>query len=221
MVYLLQTGKSIALTGFFYRIKKMKRLFAVIFFVLAVFTISGAQTQARLELDNSSSLTIFGSTNISKFKLVLPGDKFPGKSFSFTYQQNQNKISLCQNRLALEVNNFTSNNRIALNGFLKLIKSKTYPVLDIQLNNLEIISPVPGSNSINGKAFLNVTITGVTKQYQIPFSSRLENGMQYADGKMRISIRDFGLIPPVEMMGMVKTSEWIEINLHIVARISL
>ncbi|MDD4292875.1 MAG: YceI family protein [Bacteroidales bacterium] len=199
----------------------MKRLFAVIFFVLAVFTISGAQTQARLELDNSSSLTIFGSTNISKFKLVLPGDKFPGKSFSFTYQQNQNKISLCQNRLALEVNNFTSNNRIALNGFLKLIKSKTYPVLDIQLNNLEIISPVPGSNSINGKAFLNVTITGVTKQYQIPFSSRLENGMQYADGKMRISIRDFGLIPPVEMMGMVKTSEWIEINLHIVARISL
>jgi len=199
----------------------MKRLFAVIFFVLAVFTISGAQTQARLELDNSSSLTIFGSTNISKFKLALPGDKFPGKSFSFTYQQNQNKISLSQNRLALEVKNFTSTNRIALNGFLKLIKSQTYPVLDIQLNNLEIISPVSGSNSINGKAFLNITITGVTKQYQIPFSSISENGIRYADGKMRISIRDFGLIPPVEMMGMVKTSEWIEINLHIVARISL
>lgn len=199
----------------------MKRLFAFIFFVLAIFTISGAQTQARLELDKSSSLTIFGSTNISKFKLVLPGDKFPGKSFNFTYQQNLNRISLSQNRLALEVNNFTSNNKIALNGFLKLIKSETYPVLDIQLNNLEIISPVPGSNSINGKAFLNITITGVTKQYQIPFSSISENGMRYADGKMRISIRDFGLIPPVEMMGMVKTSEWIEINLHIVARISL
>lgn len=199
----------------------MKRLFAVIFFVLAVFTISGAQTQARLELDNSSYLTIFGSTNISKFKLVLPGEKFPGKLFNFTYQQNQERISLSQNRLALEVKNFTSTNRIALNGFLKLIKSQTYPVLDIQLNNLEIISPVPGSNSINGKAFLNITITGVTKQYQIPFSSISENGMRYADGKMRISIRDFGLIPPVEMMGMVKTSEWIEINLHIVARISL
>jgi len=199
----------------------MKRLFAVIFFVLAVFTISGAQTQARLELDNSSSLTIFGSTNISKFKLVLPGEKFPGKLFNFTYQQNQERISLSQNRLALEVKNFTSTNRIALNGFLKLIKSQTYPVLDIQLNNLEIISPVSGSNSINGKAFLNITITGVTKQYQIPFSSISENGMRYADGKMRISIRDFGLIPPVEMMGMVKTSEWIEINLHIVARISL
>ena len=199
----------------------MKRLFAVIFFVLAIFTISGAQTQARLELDNSSSLTIFGSTNISKFKLVLPGEKFPGKLFNFSYQQNQERISLSQNRLALEVKNFTSTNRIALNGFLKLIKSQTYPVLDIQLNNLEIISPVPGSNSINGKAFLNITITGVTKQYQIPFSSISENGMRYADGKMRISIRDFGLIPPVEMMGMVKTSEWIEINLHIVARISL
>lgn len=199
----------------------MKRLFAVIFFVLAVFTISGAQTQARLELDNSSSLTIFGSTNISKFKLVLPGEKFPGKLFNFSYQQNQERISLSQNRLALEVKNFTSTNRIALNGFLKLIKSQTYPVLDIQLNNLEIISPVSGSNSINGKAFLNITITGVTKQYQMPFSSISENGIRYADGKMRISIRDFGLIPPVEMMGMVKTSEWIEINLHIVARISL
>jgi len=199
----------------------MKRLFAVIIFVLAAFSVSSAQTQTRLELDNSSSLTIFGSTNISKFKLVLPGDKFPGELFNFTYQQNQNKISLSKKRLALEVKNFTSNNRIALNGFLKLIKSETYPVLDIQLNNLEILSTNPGTNSITGKAFLNITITGVTKQYYIPFSSSLENGMRYADGKMRISIRDFGLTPPVEMMGMVKTSEWIEINLHIVAIISL
>jgi hypothetical protein len=199
----------------------MKRLIAVIFFVLTAYSISGAQTQARLELDNSSSLTIFGSTNISKFKLVLPGDKFPGKVFNFTYQLNENRLGISQNRLALEVKNFTSNNRIALNGFLKLIKSETYPVLDIQLNNLEILSSVPDSNSITGKAFLYITITGVTKQYYIPFSSWSANGLRYADGKLRISIRDFGLIPPVEMMGMVKTSEWIEINLHIVARISL
>lgn len=220
MVYLLQTGKSITLAGFFYKILEMKRFFTIAVIIIATgFNIS-AQTQTRLELGRSSSLTITGSTNISKFRLVLSGDKFPGSEYVFLANQILNRITISQNKLALEVKNFTSGNKMALNGFFKLIKSESYPFLSIQLNSLELLPVAPDSNSVQGKASVNITITGVTKQYSMLFSARLENGIQCADSKMKISIRDFGLVPPVEMMGLVKTSEWIEIDLHIAAKIS-
>lgn len=199
----------------------MKRFITI---ALLIITVSGAtvfaQVQTTLVIDKGSSLTINGSTNISKFKLVLPGDKFPSSIFHFTTTQSQNCITISQNKLSLGVKSFTSGNKIALNGFLKLIQAESYPYLNIQLNNLEIVPGIPGINKIDGNALVNITITGVTKQYSIPFSAIKVNGLYHAVGKMKISIRDFGLIPPEEMMGLVKTSEWIEINLHIIAKIS-
>lgn len=199
----------------------MKRFFTIALVLLTAHsTTIPAQTQTTLEIYNGSSLMINGSTNISIFKLVLPGDKFPPSIYQFTTTQSQNHVTISQNKLALGVKNFTSVNKIALNGFLKLIQAESFPYLNIQLNNLEILPGVPGRDTIQGKAFVSITITGVTKQYNIPFSAIQKNGFHYADGKMRISIRDFGLVPPEEMMGLVKTSEWIEINLHIIARIT-
>lgn len=199
----------------------MKRFITIALLLITAYSATVyAQIQTTLVIDKGSSLTINGSTNISKFKLVLSGDKFPSSIYHFTTAQNQNCITLSQNKLSLGVKNFTSGNKIALNGFLKLIQAESFPYMNIQLKNLEIVPGIPGINKIDGNALVNITITGVTKQYSIPFSAIKENGFHYAEGKMRISIRDFGLIPPEEMMGLVKTSEWIEINLYIIAKIS-
>lgn len=197
-----------------------KFIITAIILITAYSSPVSAQIKTTLEIDKGSSLTINGSTNISKFKLILTGDKFPSSIYHFTTTLSQNCIILSQNKLSLGVKNFTSGNKIALNGFLKLIQAESFPYLNIQLNNLEIVPGVTGINNILGKALVNITITGVTKQYSIPFSAKKENGFHNAEGKMRISIRDFGLIPPEEMMGLVKTSEWIEINLKIIAKIS-
>lgn len=198
----------------------MKRIITIALLLITVYSATvSAQIQTTLVIDKGSSLTINGSTNMSKFRLVLSGDKFPSSIYHFTTTLSQNFITLSHNKLSLGVKNFTSGNIIALNGFLKLIQADSFPNLNIQLSNLEIVPGVPGDDKIHGKALVNITITGVTKQYSIPFSARNENGFHYADGKMRISIRDFGLIPPEEMMGLVKTSEWIEINLQIIAKI--
>ncbi len=64
---------------------------------------------------------------------------------------------------------------------------------------------------------INITITDVTKQYSLPFSASLFNNYLSADGKLKLTIKDFGLIPPVEMFGLVKTNEWLEIDLKISA----
>jgi hypothetical protein len=44
--------------------------------------------------------------------------------------------------------------------------------------------------------------------------NRFENEY-YTQGRVKLSIKDFGLTPPVEMMGLIKVSEWIEVAFNL------
>lgn len=179
-----------------------------------------AQSIVTVDLQKSSSVTITGSTNIVSFKLLFPGDMLP-KNFVITATQNQNRILLGQTQLSIAVKDFTSGNKMALRDFLKLIKYKTYPSIHIQLNYIDLKQNLDKSKLIKGNAYANITITGVTKQYCFPISSDSDGENYFLNGRKNISIRDFGLVPPVEMLGLIKVSEWIDLDFHIVCKIAL
>jgi len=164
---------------------------------------------------------ITGSTNIVSFKLLFPGDMLPKKNFVFTATQNQNRILLSQTQLSIAVKDFTSGNKMALRDFLRLIKYKTYPSIHVQLNYIDLKQNQDKSKVIKGNAYADITITGVTKQYCFPISADSDGENYFLNGRKNISIRDFGLVPPVEMMGLIKVSEWIDLDFHIVCKIAL
>jgi polyisoprenoid-binding protein YceI len=62
-------------------------------------------------------------------------------------------------------------------------------------------------------ASLDLTITGQTKSYNIPFETNRSDKRFHLKGKKRINIRDFGLEPPITMLGMIRVSEWIDIEI--------
>jgi hypothetical protein len=197
----------------------MKKSIGLTLLILIVSQFLFSQTLVSIDLQKNSSLTIHGSTNLLSFKLIQNGEKLSRKNLTISTIRNQNKIILSQNQLSLAVNNFSSDNRIALNEFLKLLRSDIYPTLQVQLNYLNIQPNTENAQSTNENASVNITITGVTKQYSIPITT-IHNGELYTvDGEKKISIRDFGLIPPVKMMGLVKVSEWIKINFHMICKI--
>lgn len=168
----------------------------------------------------NSWLAINGTSNILSFKLTHNGEKLLGKSITTTVTETQNKIYLSENRLSIEVKNFKSDNRMALRDFLKLIKSDSFPTLDVQLNYIETVQGVETDKYSKGNASINISITGVTKQYHIPVSSSRHGEYISVDGAKKINIRDFGLEPPVEMLGLLKVSEWITINYHMVCKLT-
>lgn len=88
--------------------------------------------------------------------------------------------------------------------------------MDIQLNHIDL----PQNPKLaTGVAVVDVTITGVTKKYQFPIKTE-KNGTRYIfDIEKHINIRDFGLEPPVQMMGMLKVDEMININLKMICNI--
>ncbi len=198
----------------------MKKVLLIISFVLGGWNLY-SQTSLAVDLQKNSWIAIYGTTNILSFKLLHSGDKIADKTINITATQNHNRIYLSQNQLSLKINNFHSDNKMALRDFQKLMKSETYPTLDIQLNYIETAPGVEKETNAKGNVIVNITITGVTKPYSIPVSSIRHGDYVSVDGTKKISIRDFGLEPPEEMLGLIKVSEWISIQFHFVCKFTI
>ena len=198
----------------------MKRLISLLVIWFLIDPSSSAQTLVSAEILKNSSLTISGSTNIVSFKLFQNGDKLSRSKLTIAAAQSQNKITLSQNQLSVVVKNFVSNNPMALRDFLKLLKSDTYPTLQVQLNYLDLRPFSEKEESYSGNALVSITITGITRHYSIPISLNNIGDLYTVNGIKKLSIRDFGLTPQTKMMGVIKVSEWINIDFHMICKIN-
>lgn len=197
------------------------RKYGCILLLIAFYGVCNSQTKVTVALDKSSILTIHGSTNLLSFKLMQFGEKIMSKPISVIATQQGAKLFLSQNKLSIGVNNFKSDNIIAQTEFYKLMKSDKYPYLKIQLNHFEIGESSEGNQPTQSEASINFTITGVTKQYNIPVTASLKGDYVTVSGKKKMNIKDFGLEPPTAMLGLVRVSEWIEIEFKIICKLAV
>jgi len=198
----------------------MKTAFIIFQFLFFVTLSNIAQTAVSVDLQKNSSISINGTSNLMSFKLTQSGDKLLKKNFVIFATQNQNKIILSQNIHPIVVNNFTSSNKMALRDFFKLVRSDIYPSFQVQLNSVETSPNISVNDNSKGLASVNITITGVTRQYTIPISSERKGELFTFNGMKKLDIRDFGLTPPIEMMGLIRVNEWIDIDFNIICKIS-
>jgi len=98
------------------------------------------------------------------------------------------------------------------------MKSDVYPEIKVQLNYIENQSGLDDYSK--GQASVNITLTGITKHYIIPISAKRSSDFYNLIGKMRLTIKDFGITPPTEMLGMIKVNEWIDIDLNFFCKIN-
>lgn len=196
--------------------KKLFTLFLTCILTIGVVTAQTSSVAVSVDVNKNSSLSIYGTTNIVNFKLTQNSEDFIQKNMIITASQNNNKLYLSENQLIVPVKNFNSTNKMALRDFYKLVKSDEYPTMNIQLDHIDLPT---ASMPTSGTAVVAVTITGVTKKYNFPIKSN-KNGTSYTfDVEKDINIRDFGLEPPVQMMGMLKVNEIININFKMICDI--
>lgn len=198
----------------------MKKLIYLLALCFIISLSATAQTLVSAEIQKNSSLIITGSTNLLPFKIYQDGEKLSRSKMTVVTTQIENKIFVSQNQLSVIVKNFASNNAMALKDFLKLLKSDSYPILQVQLNYLDLQPIYQKGKTYNGQALVNITITGNTKQYSIPIVYNSNGDVYTVNGSKKLSIRDFGLTPETKMMGMIKVSEWIDIHFHIICKIA-
>jgi hypothetical protein len=198
----------------------MKKIISILVLNFIIISAAKAQNLYSAELLKNSSLTITGSTNVLSFKLFQKDDSLLKNKLTVAVTQSQSKLFLSQNQLTVMVNNFNSNNPMALKDFLKLVKSDIYPTLQVQINYLDL-QPISGKEQLNkGIVMASITITGITKYYSIPISFTNNGDLYTVNGNKKLSIRDFGLTPQNKMMGLIKVSEWIDIDFHMIYKIN-
>lgn len=198
----------------------MKRYIGLLILCFIISQTVAAQNFVSAEILKNSSLIISGSTNLLTFKLYQNGDDLSRSKLTIATTLSQNKIYLSQNQLSVVVKNFSSSNPMALKDFLKLLKSDVYPTLKVQLNYVDLESISEKGIFNRGNALVSITITGITRNYSIPISLSSNRDQYIVDGIKKLSIRDFGLTPEKKMMGLIKVSEWITIDFHMICKIT-
>jgi hypothetical protein len=198
----------------------MKKL--LILLLLSILTTNSISPQSSFGVDiqKSSIITINGTTNLISFKLTQSGDKLLKRSFNITATQSQNKILLSQNDHTIFVKDFNSDNKMALRDFLKLVKADIFPSFHVKLNYVEIDTKDFNKDLSKANVSVDLTITGKTKQYNIPIKSNHEGEVYNLKGNKKINIRDFGLVPPIEMLGLISVNELIDIDFYINCKIN-
>ncbi len=200
----------------------MKKIVVLLSTYLLLYLIAPVHAQHIVAIDllKNSSIVINGSTNLLNFSLYQNGDKLIRKAQIVKIIQLKDKVQLSENKLSVAVKKFSSNNEIALIGFLDLLKANQHPNVNVEFNYIESFA-FEKDESITSKAYVSFTITGVSKQYMIPINATRSGDLYTISGNKSINIHDFGLEAPVRMMGLVKVSEWINIDFNLICNITL
>jgi hypothetical protein len=173
-----------------------------------------AQYDAVVELNKSSALSIFVETNMMNFSLVQHGENLLKTPVTVSANVQKNKVYVDHNRLEIDVRNFKSDNRIGQSEFYKLMKVDQFPKMNIELVRYEA---APDKRNM-GTAVLNITVTNVTRSYAFPVTVGTGDGSMRIAGRKRISITDFGLNAPTNLLfGLAKINEQIVIDLNLLA----
>lgn len=172
-----------------------------------------AQQRYNVEFGEKSELSITGYTNVIPFKLTQKVITFTGKRRTFTLNSNGIMFRFTENKIDIPVSMFESDNKMALRDFKKLINEAKHPDIELTLNQISAKNIDKKNANFMANASLDLTITGQTKSYNIPFETNRSDKRFHLKGKKRINIRDFGLEPPITMLGMIRVSEWIDIEI--------
>ncbi len=191
----------------------MKKL-SILLLIIFSFQFHLQSAEGKITLHKDSKLSIHGSTNLVNFTLDQKGYDILNKSLNYKLSREQNKFYSTLKHLNLSVGKFKSNNPIAESEFYKMMEVEKYPILTIELVNFERKKWSLGKT--DGIATVNITIKGVRKTYEIAVNTAIKSNKISLNGQKELSIKDFGIEPPVAMLGLVKVSEWIKINFELI-----
>jgi hypothetical protein len=190
-------------------IKLIKQVRLTFLLVLAGVSLRVTAQQYRITINPSSRITVFGATNVNQFKFRYTEAISINRPVNVIRQQNTLNLSNCT--IDLKIHAFDSGNPIMNNDFRKMLNEKKNPFISVSLLTLSPRWQANGSWQ-TGTVDVLITINNLGKK--ITFNCKLENPESlFIYGRERISLTEFDLTPPTRMMGMVRVSEWVDIDL--------
>lgn len=155
----------------------------------------------------SSSLVINGNTNVNRFSCAI--NQYP-KTDTIMVTEDQNNNILLSGELNIEVRNFDCQNLLMTKQLRKTLKEDQFPVFKVRFLSLRE-TPLLKQKKDLIKGFVALTITGVTKRFEICYQlSRDKNNMVLV-GNQLINFSDFKLEPPKRMGKLISAKDQLSV----------
>lgn len=181
-----------------------------------IFFLSGSVLARQSEsvyisIGEQSKLIIKGTSNVKDFTCNYD-QSLKADTLQFKTEFEEEKISVAGNALNLYTQEFDCGNRGINRDFKSTLKSKTFPQIELKLNEL-IFS---NGNILPDSAQVDILIAGVSKSYMIPLHEINRNkDTIIVKGTTMLSMYDFELKPPSPMFGLIKVNDELEISFQL------
>jgi polyisoprenoid-binding protein YceI len=186
-----------------------KKLFLRSVLMLCItFTFVLVSAQAKYSIADGSKVTISGTSTFKSWEMT---SSQINSEADFEFDKAENPTHLNSLTFRLEAKSLTSGNRGLDNNAYKALKINEQPIISFRSVSSKIIRNKDGSYIIGVKGMLS--IAGVIKEKTIETECvRKSNGSLSCMGETKLLMTDFGVKPPVFMMGVMKTGDEIAIS---------
>lgn len=165
-------------------------------------------------INEKSSLTISGSSNINKFECST-FDNFTDGYILVDTDITKQTFNVSNATLRLKIKSFDCKNPLLNKDFYSTLQAHKSPYIEVELLNVVPISNSKISSSNNGKFKANVAITlnGKCRFDEIIVSwDKSDNNLFRFIGTKQLLMSDFGIQAPVAALGLIKVHDEILIN---------
>jgi len=177
--------------------------------ILMLISLQVAGQEYHIYINPNSKVVVFGSTNVNQFSFKYTEIISIEKPVHMNLLKGILKLSDCN--IDLKVKAFDSGNGLMNKDFRTMMKEEKNPFITVELLSITPVWKEDGSWK-DGKVDIEVEINEIKKRYTVKCT--VENpGSLLIHGQQKMLLTDFNLVPPSRMMGMVKVSELVELNL--------
>ncbi len=181
---------------------------SIIILCLTFFLILSGSAQAKYQNTNDSKLTFSGTSTFKDWQMT---SSQMNSEVDFQLDNMGNAVHINSLIFTIKAKSLTSGNRGLDNNAYKALKIDKHPFISFRSASTKIIRNTDNNYNISIKGLL--TISGVTKEKTIEtVCVRKSNGSLSCIGETTLLMTDFGVTPPVFMMGVMKTGDEITIS---------
>ncbi|HQR94116.1 MAG: hypothetical protein B7Y15_04400 [Bacteroidetes bacterium 24-39-8] len=163
-----------------------------------------AEPAATWVVMQGSSLTVNGSTNVSKFQCDITDYSLPDTITCAKAAKSQTLPM--SGKLKLDIEAFDCHNRMMTSDLRKTLKYKEFPKLIIKFISINSYPNFKNPTKITGA--VDISLAGIVKRYDISYVFTVDNSnIVHLKGHRAVTFTDFNLNPPSKLGGVIKAKD--------------
>lgn len=194
-----------------------------IFLALALWLIASSALPAQASAEQwfevsvkEGSIRVNGATNVNEFHCSLAEEKAT-EALKVALFQNNRHLHFSHLHLDFAVRGFQCGIPGMSADLCKLLRAERYPQIELEIINIRIHENRSTMNEVKVETTALLKLAGQEKKLTISNSQvhNLPDSAMLLLGSFAVKLTDFGLEPPVKMLGMVKVEDQIRIDYRV------